>query len=836
MKKILVLTAALLLAFTLAACGNNNVPDDIVDCLQNPNDPSCDPSAILCEDNEQLVDGECVVVEPTECPDGEELVDGACVVIEPTDCPVGEELVDGACQAIVCPDGEVLQGNSCIVVDNRTPEEIIADLIVENWDGSMDHVDLYMQSMDMSSSMQMETEFNLEVIDTGVTHFITYNITDTYVFGNYDVLRREFALNFDNEQEIEFDIILEEVETGVKIYYNTDFLRALILTSPNGAEVQAVLDTLDANEQWFMFRFDDSLANLVEIEVLLEMLELQIYRQLAIASFAELHTQLETELNVDLDMYGLNVGTLLDAFFMGDMTTVETILNGIDYPGLVHAIDVNKITPMIIDQLTTDQADILMMYPTFDVAAQIAYLQANDTEMWIMNMASEDMDVITEYYDMGPIVYIINAYLNDTLEHFLLKQIVYALEPDLMTIPGLDVAAFKLAVESLDFDAFELENPDLSGLPQAVRDGQLAFDAYVANLALTAPETASLLSPWSGYVLYLEDYLMYLDDIEYGFDNLNVFAQYVDPQYYFSNNMVVLGIEATPEFDILTTFTFDVSEFTTFFEDFMDDLYWFIDGAPNIELPYVEHLNCPVGETCETFPEYNEVLQQLAIAGDIELSMLYNPSVSDKAMSIIFQAADFLDTAIGNNNPDISVTDASLTITFRENGSITLPTNVTDVNMVAQEFAKFTIILRTYDYLEELSDYFMMNPTEVIPYAGTNEPLSTFTDMGIVYASEVFDLDASYVTFGAYDPLNPMDMPDYGIQLVWLDGTNVFLDEIGLEELLLVVGPGTGAPDRADYLMYLGKIDDTNYNITKLMLMYLWENNQDDNYEEQPMP
>lgn len=59
------------------------------------------PIEIICGTNEELIDGECVIIPPT-CATNEELIDGVCTIIPPT-CGTNEELIDGNCVIITEP-------------------------------------------------------------------------------------------------------------------------------------------------------------------------------------------------------------------------------------------------------------------------------------------------------------------------------------------------------------------------------------------------------------------------------------------------------------------------------------------------------------------------------------------------------------------------------------------------------------------------------------------------------------------------------------------------------------------------------------------------------------
>ena len=91
MRKILSLTLLGLLLVTLAACGGKKtiIPDDILDCITDPNAEGCDD----------------IIPDPT---------------------------------------------------DNRSAEEILADSIIQNWDGDVTHLNNLLAAMDFTNSMEMD--------------------------------------------------------------------------------------------------------------------------------------------------------------------------------------------------------------------------------------------------------------------------------------------------------------------------------------------------------------------------------------------------------------------------------------------------------------------------------------------------------------------------------------------------------------------------------------------------------------------------------------------------------------------------------------------------------
>ena len=133
MKKFISLLLIALFTITLVACGgSDDVPEEIIDCLLNPDAEGCE-------------------IDPGD------------------DDPV----------------------------DDRSAAEILADGIIENWNGDVTHLNTLLDSMDFTNSMELTAEFNFEITDNGgVDKIINVVLTDSYLFqGTGDILHRNINMN-----------------------------------------------------------------------------------------------------------------------------------------------------------------------------------------------------------------------------------------------------------------------------------------------------------------------------------------------------------------------------------------------------------------------------------------------------------------------------------------------------------------------------------------------------------------------------------------------------------------------------------------------------------------
>ena len=758
MKKIISLMLIGLFVVTLAACGGDTgTLDDILDCIG-------DPTAEGCED--------------------------------------------------LIPDPN----------DDRTAEEILADTIIENFDGNLTHITALLELLDFGDSMEVETEFSFSVIEDGTTNYIHVVMIDNRVEDEDGILLHRI-LNIDiDEEEITIDLIFQEVPTGVHVFLNFEPIKQKMIENGD-QEVIDGFDIIGINEDWLMFKFDDSLENMVEIEVIKDIFVSAFFEEFGDTFFYDLQYEIDLELTIDpISTYGIDIGLFVDYLIDEDFTSAELMLDTIDYENLVLDLDMNYLVPEIVILLTDNKVELDLAMFTTDV--HIANIEALGTEAWLDSLTEDEIIIladilIDEFAAEGDpdVSEMLTQYYAGTLDHYLVM--LFLDDPDvayeLSMIPGFDSVAFTNIMDNLDYDAFYLEMVDVEGLFNAIYEGQAAFDLFVTDLAITAPEHASIFEAFSGIVVELEQYMSIVDDIDYAFENLSIFDEFFTLDYYLDNNILTTEIEVTDDFGILTTITLEPIAYVFIFQDLIDEAVVYLDGFQTFDLPYIEFINCPPGETCEPLPEYSELMIDLALLGEVEYTISYYPSNPGEVITKI-DFTDFINKLVMMDETVTQepVIELSLKVTVRENGTVTVPTEVSDINMIAEDFAKFSLSVLAYEALEDVSMYYMDNFGEFTLDFGDTRQLDTFEDY--LDLSLAFDLNMSYVEVGG-----SVLAPDYSIQLFWHDGTPVFTGPVGLVELLDVVGPGVDGPPTADiYQYYVDKVDAENFNMTKLLFVYIF--------------
>ncbi len=812
--------------------------------------------------------------------------------------------------------------------------------------------------------MEFVTEFNLQLTDTWneedgeETKIFNLIITDNYQYlETGTIMHRNMTINVEGEMHF-IDFMFEEVDTGVVVYVNVEDIVDIMVAE--GAEVDVLMTTIGADEDWLMFRFDDTLDNMVELEVMRDMIADIFFLEVGATFFYDLQDEIDLELGLNLSDYGVDLGMFVEYLLTEDYAAAELMMDTIEYEELVFDLDAIHLVPELINFLTDYAVDLdAAGFPT---ATKILFLQdpLNGTQAFLEGLTDAEivilLDVLVDaeiddeeapdFSDM------FEAYLDGELDHFIVmfileqpdvvfdlreipsfdfdvykaamdpsefEEMIYDLDQDyvvpemvqllewnesylysqgfdvwvksneleefgslyffdnltpgeitalmqamdwqyfdnnddyiviedfynsyvlgdhdqfivefvigspnisagLRSFPGIDYDLFVFAMDNLDYDAFYLEEIDLELLAEAIRGGESEFDIYLTELDATAPETASILDAFRGTVLELEEVMIYVEDFIYVLDNINIFEEYLDLQYYLDNDMVTYALETTEDFEIETTITFDASESSQLYVDLIAEVYWFLDDMESFEMPYVDHINCPTGETCDTFEDYLTVIADLDQLGYVELVALYDPSNPDE-LTMLLDLTNFAQSVHTLEELNGTIDDISVKFTVREAGTVTLPTETSNMNDIAQDFAKVSLNFMTYDFVRDALEYYVDNPGE---FAIGNFALDSYD--GYITPSLAFDANMSYITVGG-----SFLSPTISCTLYWADGTQVFTEPITLAYLDVMMAGDF--PTAADYQTLLSKVDDANWNMTKMIIVFLFSDV--DNVQEKYSP
>lgn len=506
-----------------------------------------------------------------------------------------------------------------------------------------------------------------------------------------------------------------------------------------------------------------------------------------------------------------------EAELLNFLQTHETVLNGYGYDA----------TQAIIDLQTVGYVDFMTNYLSeADVAVLMDALLYPFLE-----------DLYQAIQDGEVAEFVVSTVFND-------PHVLDLLANAPMGLP-VDTSILAANMLAIDFDALVLENVDLEALLTAIYEGQTSFDAFVLALETSAPNSALILEVLSPAVSELQPYMAYVDDVQYAMDGLSVFEHYFTTDYWLNDSNMDMDLDVTDEFYVETIMTLDPIMYQSVLQDLLDDLNTYLLGFNMLPFPYDENWECvdPLDENCEDM-DISMIMAMLTQFGDLNVSVLIDPSDATW-MEIQFDLTDFLDVLVAQGNAWIlddpeyvadpyndimtGINNATITITMSEGGTIEYPTEVSNVNVIAEDVAKFAMVMEVRDYLRELVWHYEMYPSELLGLATDDYYFSDFYFLDI---SQVFDPELSTIGVDyTFNPLDPYAMPDFSIALYWLDGTEALTGSLNLADLALLFNEDNELVDQNAFDTMVGYVNDANFNTTKLFLMFLLQDDSQGKYD-----
>jgi hypothetical protein len=492
---------------------------------------------------------------------------------------------------------------------------------------------------------------------------------------------------------------------------------------------------------------------------------------------------------------------------------IELELAGFGANAAILDITQNGLVTYVSDTLTEADIEILVDFYVYPIISDLhtAIIDHEVAEL-IVELFFTDQHVTAELAGLAPTV-----------------------EFDPLDVFDADIIAANMI--AIDFDALVLEVIDFEALAQSIYDGQDAYDLFVAGLVdqdeltIDAPNFQLFLEVLSPGIYTLEDYMVYVDDLNYAFVGLAEFDQFIDPTYYISELMYV-NVTTNDDLEIITTMTIDGLDYAELFGDLVGTMGVYMTGFEAVPFPFDENWVCldPQDLECEA-PDFSQVVQTLAVQGDLVVQVVYDPS-DLTWVSVELDATDFLDViADTESQGNTTVNAATIKVTVEDSAVITLPAAIdtTVINDVVDEVARFAITVEAYEMLRDYVMYYDMNPQDLV--ALYNAPVY-LSEIEFLDHSDAFNLDMSFieVTVEMVLGVPVLTTLDYEITLYWVDGTLVFDDPIALTDLALLLVDGDLASEAAFHTL-AGEINDTNWALTKLWLFLLMDQNNNDNEE-----
>jgi hypothetical protein len=877
LKKIALLFLIAFFSVGMAAC--NQIPDEVIDCLENPDAPECQ----ICEDGYVLEGTECVPQdEPVECEDGYQEINGQCVLL-----------------------------------DNRTTEEILVDYIVDNFDqtGDLTFLSTTMEAMDFSEALTITTELNFNVTDDGEEHYITSTVTDAYLEDtvNGDMMKRHLVLDFDGEMDLSFELIYHEVATGVHVYVDMSSLFDAL--AEEDQELANVLNWIGLGEDWVVFRFDDSLEQVIQLEVLSDMMTTLLFSEIGEISFTDFQeNELEADLGFDLNQYGFDLGAMVDLLIEEDYDSLELMIQAIDVEGIQLHLDHLNVAWRLEHIVRQVEADLvaegftvtkinLLHTATYDELTEVATLINDPIDRTLGTVAF--FESLTEEE--------LTTLVQTLLIHNLYEQLQMGIDP--MEVPSmqqglldfltshetalndegvaatamiayiqtnglqdfldnyLTEAEFRDVVEALVF-------PEVEALMNAI-DSEEALE-YIMDRIWGDPHVTALLADINSdpyLVLPVDTMILATNLMAIDFDafasemvdpELLATAIYEGPVAYdtflqgldaTAPNMVLVLELFSPSVEMLQPYMMYVDDAIyamdnlSLFEDFIDPAYYMddvfdveviktedvdvlmimeIDGVSyaqifndltdqlGIYLAGFDTIPYPFDDewNCTvmdcTPPDFGSVLAELTQVGATEMHMLMDPS-NPSWMEMGIDFTEFANYVVGQDSYNNSiVNDLSLTVTIEDTATIELPV-ATETAVVNDVVNDLAKFAITNEAYNMLGDY-----AEYYAQNPTELPALIGTevaleDIDFLRLSQAFDLVNSNIAVSA---------TDFTIELFWIDGAPVFDEPLSLSVLAALWLDGN-LQSEAGYDFMVDAVDDTTFDVTRLFMYYMFQDEYD---------
>ncbi|QMS84542.1 DUF5011 domain-containing protein [Candidatus Xianfuyuplasma coldseepsis] len=513
------------------------------------------------------------------------------------------------------------------------------------------------------------------------------------------------------------------------------------------------------------------------------------------------------------------------------------------------------------DFLTTHQVALDGL--GFDTAAKISSLQMNGLQYFVeYDLSPADIEILADYYVYPKLEGLIDAinvgevpeFILDTIfadphvEAWLQYIIVNGYEDQVPFDPALIAQSWM----AIDFDALlvELETFDFEALGLAIYDGEVAFNIYAQGLGTTAPNMGLFLEVFGPGVGMLEEYMVIVDDIQYAYDNLSLFEPYFSLDYWMNQSNMDVTMAVTPEDYVEMEMTMGTVMYITVVEDIMATINQYMQGFQVVPFPYDTNWACvdPMDYECQDIDQadINALLAQL---GDMSMFFRMDP-LDPSWIQAEMDMADFMDVIVqqGNawmdddpyytphpdNNIITGVNVANVTVTIFEDGTITLPaTEDTDVlNDLAEDFGKFAVGMFARDIMREVEWIFERDPNALDDFLlQTEYTLRDLQDFYGVPMSDAFDKDLSVVTYTYTAGVDVI--PQLSITLYWVDGTEALNGPISLADMNALFDEYGDFLGGAAYQTMVGFVNDTNFHLTKTIMMFLMqENRHEDEYKD----
>jgi hypothetical protein len=288
-----------------------------------------------------------------------------------------------------------------------------------------------------------------------------------------------------------------------------------------------------------------------------------------------------------------------------------------------------------------------------------------------------------------------------------------------------------------------------------------------------------------GLTGYLEDYMMDVDpeelayveeQIDYVVENINVFAKYLDLEYYMEQEGMTAELNINEEQQVEMTMTMATTMYGEIIDELLADIQNFAAGLDDVEVPNMSEL-----------PEYQLIMTILNGLQPMQVDALFDPA-SPTELSFALDLTSLVNTLAmitsGGEVMVAPVNELTINVVVRSGAEVTLPENATDMNEIVKDIMKLMFVQQVNGNINMFVSYLDWYEEEALPVdeeVTFNEVILMMEENEYYYYDMfegVFDQDLSYIV-----NRGTVEEPMYYFNLVWADGANVFVGELGVEYL-----------------------------------------------------
>ncbi len=287
-----------------------------------------------------------------------------------------------------------------------------------------------------------------------------------------------------------------------------------------------------------------------------------------------------------------------------------------------------------------------------------------------------------------------------------------------------------------------------------------------------------------GFMLYAEDLMLDVDpeevayvqaQLEYAVANMELFAKYLTLEYYMNQEGMTAELDVDDNDAVVMSMTMDPTMYGSVINDLLTDFSLFASGLEGVEVPDMQ-----------SAPEYQQLLMILNGLQPMQMDAVYNPN-NPTVLSFRIDLTTFVNTlAMMTSNGEMMappVNALTIDVVVRSGAEVAIPEVASDMNIVVKNIAKLMFVQEVYYSANELISYVEMSNENPL-YTANEVPMNVLASFAMYddTSYQMFDQDLSYIV-----NRGSLEVPEYYIHLVWLDGTDVFVDELSLNEIEVLI-------------------------------------------------